>query len=294
LYAKARLNVVKLLERIDVIMCTYNSNKPYFHGVLQRIFEEVPVHCFIVVDRFSSDETVAKVLEVFPKAKVVRSMENLGRARKLGIDIVDTPFFAFIDDDILLSKGWYEYTKGLMGDRIGAVACYAKTKNPLFRGLHEYATRPRLVVSSKGNMDSQRGFTYAALMRKEACTTWKPDKTLAACEDHEILRHVVQRGFLWLTSYFVFAEHLQSQQSYFALLREAWKSTAWNTAGCRYTELVKLNPVQLVFRSLLGVWSGIKESLSSRNALVFPHRCVDELALLYGYVCWKKKLFLHR
>jgi glycosyltransferase involved in cell wall biosynthesis len=294
LFTKAHLNVVKLLERIDVIMCTYNSNKPYFHTVLQRIFEEIPVHCFIVVDRFSSDGTEAKVLEVFPKAKVIRSMENLGRARKIGIDIVDTPFFAFIDDDVVLLKGWYEHVRGLMDNRIGAVACFAKEKTRLTRGIYYYATRPRLVVSSKSNVDSQRGYTFATLMKKKAVATWKPDGTLAACEDHEILRHVVGRGFLWLTSYFVFAEHFQPDQHYFAFFREIWRKGTWNTAGGRYIQVIKLNPAQLIFTTVVMIWAGIKTSILFRNAFVSLYYFVDSFAFFYGYVCWKKKLFLHR
>lgn len=286
--------MIELSREIDVVMCTYNSNKPYFHAVLQRIFEEVSVRCFIVVDRFSSDGTVEKVLEIFPEAKVVYSRENLGRARKLGIDVVDTPFFAFIDDDVLLLKGWYGYTKGLMADNVGVVSCYAHDKTPLTRGLYEHATRPRLVVSSRKNIDFQRGFTYAALVRREAVAGWNPDRMLSAGEDHEILRRVVGKGFLWLTSYLAFAEHLQSDQSYFVFFRDVWRKAVWNAAGCRYIKLIELNLAQLLLESLLGLWSGIKESLKSRNVLVFPYYCVDRLAFFYGYVCWKKKLFLHR
>jgi len=285
--------VVKLLERIDVVMCTYNSNKPYFHTVLQRIFEEVPVHCFIVVDRFSSDGTVSRVLDVFPKAKVVRSLENLGRARKIGIDIVDTSFFAFIDDDVALFKGWYEYVNGLMGNRIGAVASFAKEGSPLARGT-SYATRPRLVVSSKNNVDSQRGYTYATLMKKEAVATWKPDGTLTAGEDHEILRHVISRGFLWLTSYFVLVEHLRPDQHYFDFFSNIWRDVAWNAAGRRYVRVIKLNPAQLMFQSVLMVWAGIKTSIMFRNAFLSLYYFVYSLAFFYGYVCWKKKLFRHR
>jgi len=274
-------------------MCTYNSNAPYFHAVLQRIFEEVPVHCFILVDRFSSDGTVAKVLEIFPKAKVVLSNENLGRARKIGIDNVDTQFFAFIDDDVLLLKGWYDYTKGLMGNRIGAVSCCARL-HPFMREAHKKATRPRLIVSSRNNMDSQRGFTYATLIRKESCVTWKPSATLAAGEDHEILRHIVKRGFVWLTSYFVFAEHLHHDQSYVTLFRRFWKKNVWNTAGCRYIKLINLNIRQLIFRTFVAFLAGIKASFQSRNAFILAYRCVEGLSFLHGYLCWKKGLFLHR
>lgn len=212
----------------------------------------------------------------------------------MGISTIDTPFFAFIDDDVLLSKGWYKYTKGLLGNRIGAVACYARPKTPLVQGLYKYVTRPRLVVSSKDNMDSQRGFLCATLMRREAIETWKADRILTAGEDHEILRHVIKRGFLWLTSYFVFAEHLYPDQSYLTLFRYVWRSTVWNTAGCRYIKLIKSNPPQLMVTSSLKLWSGIKESFSSRNALILPYHCIDGLAFIYGYVCWRKKLFRRR
>jgi glycosyltransferase involved in cell wall biosynthesis len=275
-------------------MCTYNSNKPYFNAVLEKILEEVPVHCFVVVDRFSSDGTVDKILEFFPEAKVILSPENLGRARKIGIDVVDTSFFAFIDDDVLLMKGWYDHTKGLMNSRIGAVACYARPKTPLIRGVYKHATRPRLVVSSKKNMDSQRGFLCATLLKKEVFATWKPNKMLTAGEDHEILRHVVKNDFLWLTSYFVFAEHLYPDQSYLAFFRDMWKNTVWNTAGCRYTKLIRCNPLQLIFASSLELWSAVKTSFLSRNAFAFVYHCVNGLAFFYGCVCWKKELFLRR
>lgn len=284
-----------MLERIDVIMCTYNSNKPYFRAVLKRISHEIPVHCFVLLDRFSSDGTVSEVLKVFRNAKVILSDSNLGRARKMGIDIVDTAFFAFIDDDVLLSKGWYEYTKGLMCEKVGAVACYAHDRTPLLRVKGAHYARPQLAVSSKDNVDSQRGFTYATLLKKDACVAWKPDKMLAAGEDHEILRHVVKAGFLWLTSYFPLAEHLHSDQGHLVFFREYWNKAAWNTAGCRYIGLGEtLNPVQLILRSSLGLWRGIKEAFAHRNAFIFTCYCLESLAFVYGYVCWKKKLFLTR
>lgn len=291
------VRATSLLEKIDVVMCTYNSNRPYFHAVLQRISEEIPVHCLILVDRYSSDKTVDKVLETFPKAKVVLSRENLGRARKIGIDNVDTPLFAFVDDDVLLLKGWYKFTKGLMGNRIGAVACFARKKSPLTRGIYYYSPHMHvcaLGVSSKNNVDSQRGFTNATLMKKESVTTWKPDKTLAAWEDHEMLRHVVRNGFLWLTSYSVFAEHLQPDQNCFSFFRDIWRNEAWNTAGGRYTRAMKFNPAQLVFRSLLKFWTGFKISILFRNPFAFLYYLVDGLADFYGYTCWRKNLFLQR
>ena len=148
---------LKLLETIDVVMCTYNSNTSYFNLVLRRISQQIPVNRFIVVDRMSSDGTVSKVLEVFPEAKILLSKENLGRARKIGIDHVDTPFFVFIDSDVLLLKGWYEHSKELMKNGVGAVACFAKDTGEFNREFTYHQPTQCIVVSSKENMDFQRG-----------------------------------------------------------------------------------------------------------------------------------------
>jgi GT2 family glycosyltransferase len=283
-----------MLGKIDIVMCTYNSNKPYFPMVLQKILQLIPVHCLIVIDRFSSDGTIKKVLQTFPNAKVIYSSKNLGSARKLGVDTVDTPLFAFVDDDVLLSKGWYEHTTGLIHERVGAVACYAPLKTILTRGLYKSATRSHLVVSSKENIDAQRGCTCATLIRKEAVAGWKPDETLVACEDHEILRQVVKSGFIWLTSYFAFAEHLQPDQTCFTFFHNLWRKTIWHTAGCRSTGFINFSPAKLILKCLIQFWGGIKESLSSRNAFIICYQGIYSLAFFYGYTCWRKQLFLRR
>jgi glycosyltransferase involved in cell wall biosynthesis len=284
-----------LLEKIDVVMCTYNSNKPFFRNILLAIRKEIPLHCFIAVDKFSSDGTVDTILDVFPEAKVIKSHQNLGCARKLGIDKVDTRYFAFVDDDVLLLNGWYEHVMKLMKKEVGAVSCYAKARIPYLQELFEY-TKPtkHIIVSSIKNIDSQRGFAYATLIKKEAISDWKPSNILSACEDHEILRHIVRKGFLWLTSYFVFAEHLGYPSNFMSLLKFIWQKTTWNTAGCRYTGFIKLNPAKLLFRMMLGFWAGLKISCLTRNSLIFSYYCLNELAFFIGYTCWKKKIIFKR
>jgi glycosyltransferase involved in cell wall biosynthesis len=283
-----------LPDKIDVVMCTYNSNTPYFNAVLRAISREIPVHCFIAVDRLSSDGTVSRILEVFPEAKIVQSQENLGRARKIGINKVDTSFFMFVDSDVLLLKGWYEYVKGLMKNGTGAVASFAQDEGELNRGLAYNQTLPCLVFSSKNNVDSQRGWTYATLIRKEAVTNWEPNRMLSAGEDHELLRHVVTQGFLWVTSYFVFAKHLEPVQSYFAFYQNLWKKYKWNAAGLRYIKFTKSTFSRQLFKSLQTFWAGIKMAFLFRNAFLIPHYFVYCLASNYGYVNWRKELFLHR
>jgi glycosyltransferase involved in cell wall biosynthesis len=53
--------------KVDVAMCTWNSNKPWFKSCLAAIKREIPFCHFIVVDRFSVDGTVEVVKRFFLK-----------------------------------------------------------------------------------------------------------------------------------------------------------------------------------------------------------------------------------
>lgn len=110
-------------ELIDVIMCTWNSNKFYFPKCLLSIKREVGVHHFIVIDRYSSDGTLGVMRSVFPNAKIYQTNANLASARRIGITHVDTRYFAFIDDDIEVSEGWFAELISLIksGKQIGAI-----------------------------------------------------------------------------------------------------------------------------------------------------------------------------
>ncbi len=285
---------VQLGEKIDVVMCTYNSNAPYFKAILERILDEIPVHCFIAVDRYSSDGTVNKISEVFPNARIIDSQENLGRARKIGIEQVDTPLFIFIDSDVLLLKGFYKYVRGLMKNGIGAVAPFAEDAGELNKGLAHHQMLSNTVISTKNNIDSQRGWTYATLIMKESVATWNPDSLLSAGEDHQLLRHVVNQGYQWVTSYLVSAKHLEPVQSYFAFYQNLWRKYKWNAAGLRYINFNKVSPSRQVINMMLTFWTGVKKSFHFMNAFLIPHYIVYCFASYYGYVYWKKELFLKR
>lgn len=60
----------------------------------------------VVVDNASSDGTVATVRRRHPEVQVIALNENLGAAgRNVGVDIMDTPYVAFSDDDSWWAPG---------------------------------------------------------------------------------------------------------------------------------------------------------------------------------------------
>jgi hypothetical protein len=200
----------------------------------------------------------------------------------------------FIDSDVLLLNGSYENTRGLMKNGVGAVACFAKDTGEFNREFAYYQPIPHVIVSSKKNIDSQRGWAYATLFRRQAVENWAPDKFLCAGEDHQLLRYVVGHGFLWVTSYFVFAKHMHTVQSYFDFYQDLWKKQKWNSAGLRYIKFTNSSPSQQLLRTIMPFWDAVKNAFLFRNALIIPHYFVYGFASFYGYINWEKELFLNR
>lgn len=115
-------------EPIDIIMCTWNSNKPWFRKCLLSIRRQVDVCHFIVVDKYSYDDTVSVIKSIFPDAVVIQTNANLAVARAVGIRHVDTKYFAFIDDDVQLCKDWLTKLIRFIRDREGVGAVQGFTR----------------------------------------------------------------------------------------------------------------------------------------------------------------------
>jgi len=64
-------------DKVDVVICTWNSNKPWFKRCLYSIKREIPICHLIVVDRFSKDGTQETIRRLFPEAIIIESDLNL-------------------------------------------------------------------------------------------------------------------------------------------------------------------------------------------------------------------------
>ena len=111
---------------IDVILLTKDSlsrNDPgVFEESLDSIKKEIPINKIIVVDAFSEDGTIEIIRQRFPNLDVIQDWALRGKAREIGIRAVETEFFMFVDDDVILCLGWFDKAiKYFDDERVGAV-----------------------------------------------------------------------------------------------------------------------------------------------------------------------------
>ena len=86
-------------------MLTHNRSAQTLRslGELQALPDRPPI---VVVDNASSDDTVAAVRREFPSVRVIELAENMGAAgRNHGVEVVETPYVAFSDDDSCWAPG---------------------------------------------------------------------------------------------------------------------------------------------------------------------------------------------
>lgn len=95
--------------------------------MLTAISKNIPVHHFIAIDCYSIDGTLDVVRQFFgDKLIAVKTRASLGLARYIGIKLVDTKWFAFIDSDVEILDGWYKEAEPLMGIKgvMGIQGCF--------------------------------------------------------------------------------------------------------------------------------------------------------------------------
>lgn len=283
--------------KVDVVMCSWNSNKPYFVRCLDSIRTEVPVHRFILVDRFSRDGTVEAVRKMFPNAIIRRSNARLGVNRKLGIELVDTEFFVFVDSDVELCSGWFKRIISHLNSKTGAVhsvSCRSPSEHLTawckwtwkMRARFRKAFAREVVVITAKNPDILAVSAANTLIRTSLVKDYDPPSAVSACEDVLLLPCVVRKGYVWkvlLDPVGIYIHH------HFPSLTDMMKRGRWMGAGKR------------LVRSDMSLWFQIRElfaqsifalvaSIQTKQPLIFPYVVLHQLSRVQGWVNWTKYL----
>jgi glycosyltransferase involved in cell wall biosynthesis len=156
-----------------------------YRQVLRRAREEVPFERFILVDSSSTESTLQAAKEEVA-AEVVKLRCNRAVARQKIIDMSDSEWLLFLDDDVLLERGWFGPMSGLMGDPgIGLIWGPMSRRSGVSRETHEDALK----------MFFREGSTTDTMIRREALRGIQIPPFLHWREDTFIRDYVASRGY---------------------------------------------------------------------------------------------------
>ncbi|XHH07543.1 MAG: glycosyltransferase family A protein [Candidatus Bathyarchaeia archaeon] len=181
------------LTQADVVLLTKNSEY-LLTKCLNSIYANVPVHQLIVVDGYSTDRTI-EILEKFNQKhgniKIIQEKGTRASARETGIQYVTTEYFAFIDSDVILCRGWFKKAFVEMQQGVGAVwginiDVIPNVKQKWFLLLESMIARQGFCL---------RGGTHDTLIRKTALDGLHIPFELHAFEDAYLIRWIEKQGY---------------------------------------------------------------------------------------------------
>jgi glycosyltransferase involved in cell wall biosynthesis len=191
------------LMKIDVIVLTKNSGY-MLEKCLTSIYKNVPVNKLIVVDGYSTDNTL-QVLQKFNKKYgnviLVQDKGTRGHARQIGIGKVETEWFMFVDSDVVLCEDWFEKAKAYIQENVGAIwgiEIWSVLKNPTVVKLFEYITL---------KIFETRGGTHDILIRYDAVKDIRIPEKLHVYEDAYIKEWITKKGYKVMGTYDPYCIH---------------------------------------------------------------------------------------
>lgn len=248
--------------KVDVVVCTKN-NEETIGVVMERITKYIPLSRLILVDRGSDDETLT-ISEGFGAEVYSVGRRELGYARNMALEIVETPIFAFIDADTLITKGWFKLIRHFQDPKV-AVAngfIFFGVENPMLRSLWDNQIKYLKI--------KYPSFSNALVSARHVVEVGGVREVLPSCEDIELMERVIAHGFKWIMDWTIHAYDHKSPRAF--LGHNRWWGRGRRVMGASITGQAKVVVTSVV--------PGVKLLVKAHPALLIYY----PLARLYYYL----------
>ena len=196
------------MNSIDVVLLTKNSDR-VLEKCLKSVYANVPVRQLIVVDGYSTDQTLS-ILKRFDNeyhnVKIIFDGGTRATARQKGIESVGTTWFLFVDSDVVLCRNWFEKAVKRICGNVGAVwgiEIWSTVQNPKTLKIFLWVTRKIFEL---------RGGTHDTLVRSDLVKDIQIPTNLHVFEDAYIKDWITNKGYKMIGCYDPFCIHFRPQK----------------------------------------------------------------------------------
>jgi glycosyltransferase involved in cell wall biosynthesis len=196
-----------LTKTVDVVILTKNSDR-LLKNCINSVYQNVPVNRLIVVDGYSTDDTVPIVNEFQERHGNVILVQDRGTratARQAGINQVKSDWFMFVDSDVILSRNWFAEAEKLMRDDVGAIWGIEIWSVLIKSKILKLFERATLKIFAK------RGGMHDLLVRCKAVDGIKVPYQLHTYEDAYIKSWICGKGYKVIGVYEPYCIHFRSK-----------------------------------------------------------------------------------
>lgn len=177
---------------------------------------------------------------------IIDQTSPLGKARQQCIHQVQTEWFLFLDDDVIIDRSFFPMLTQYLKEDVGAISgrenligfgrCWDKVINDL-----------RQSAGVQDLKQGERGTTVCCIMKTVLVKDWFPSPPeLNAYEDYALTQHVLSKGYKWLIVPTPTAKHIS--WSWFMIPRKCF----WNGKGIKKTHTAR-QQIRLLKRLMLSL-----------------------------------------
>jgi glycosyltransferase involved in cell wall biosynthesis len=270
-------------DKIDVCIPTWNSGLTLAR-CLESIMREIPVNKIMIIDGFSTDDTI-KIAQRYG-VLIAQKKCGLGKARQYLIEDVTSKYFAFIDSDVILRKGWFKSVlKKIESDtRIGEVSGLFYSDNQQDRHFYEVIFRRMRANDQMW----ERGYLINTLVRTDAVKGVIIPEWMNNYEDKFIANYARSKGYRVVFTKNASCDHIVGESSF-------WKTCfgrRYHGAGLRFWKDLDPNVSgrRMLLQSPLLLISASYVAVKARDPLIIPFKLFCHLFGIIGYVGSSSKL----
>ncbi len=184
-------------------MIVSKGDPPILGRVLDSVDKELEYHRLIFVTNEPGARALRRIRD--HKGEVhLESFGSLAKAREFAIGLVDCPWFLFVDDDVVLRRGFARIFS-YMDDDVGAIEGLDCNVHPARRAFQEGMASLTKLLRKKSK--SERGFTGSTLIRTKLLGSIQIPAYLKVYEDHYIKNHVQKQGYKWVQTKEYLSDH---------------------------------------------------------------------------------------
>ncbi len=267
-------------SEVDVVLPVRSASGKHYAKLMatcQAIRAHIPVHHLITVSADTSDYSVRTLTSLSDVPVIDSGAVGVGRARRIGLQHVDTEYYASIDADVVISANWYRWCSNILRNpKVAACQGWAK---PTARIFSKWATPPNPALYATLGDTMLR----TEAIRKVGISDEPKD------EDVLLRKELNEAGYLWVVNPAVISAHLLSDEdvlqhcywwgkyeahdwvylSKYVLWYFRWSFLNAGDLGVERTLYTLLEHLSLAAGSFVGYYSSIYGPLQSSNPTLF-------------------------
>lgn len=239
--------------------------------------------CIVTKNSIQARYIIQKLRNVnFINKIIIETSKPLGIARMRAIQKVETEWFLFIDDDIIIPEveKWFKTLISYISPEVGAIQGIDIPKglgDKMDNALKSHILS-QIKIGEISRKKWSRGYTHNTLIRTKLVKDWKPsNEKLSALEDLELTIHIQSKGYKWIVAP-VIVYHFKTWKGVI-------KNALWTGKSIKYCNIYSTNEKLLkIVKNIFWILRCLIDPSLNFCLRVRLYSLIQNLCIIFGFL----------